>query len=270
MNLEAYLKRIDLHGVPLEPTLEVLNAVQRAHLNAILYENLDIHLGRELPLGAAQAFEKIVVNGRGGWCYEMNALLGWALTEIGFEVQLLSSGVLRPGGTTPDGDHLILLVLVNEEPYLADAGFGDGAIEAIPLREGTYERGFLTYGIERDGQSWIMRNPAQSNTAGFVFTVEARGLNYFAGRCTNLQTSPESGFVRTTVCQRITDTALYTLRGAILTTLTAHKKTERTLEDADDYRTTLRETFKLELPETEQLWERISARHLEWVSETQT
>jgi N-hydroxyarylamine O-acetyltransferase len=270
MNLEMYLKRIHLHGAPLKPTLATLNAVQRSHLTAIPYENLDIHLGRALPLGAARAFEKIVVNRRGGWCYEMNALLGWALTEIGFEVKLLSSGVLRPGGTTPDGDHLILLVAVDEEPYLVDAGFGDGAIEPLPLREGTYKHGFLEYGMERNGEGWIMRNPAQSNTAGFAFTLEARELDYFAQRCVQLQSSLESGFVRTTVCQRITEDALYTLRGAILTTLTAQGKTERTVENADDYRTTLRETFKLELPETEQLWEKIWARHLEWLAQNQT
>jgi N-hydroxyarylamine O-acetyltransferase len=267
MNLEAYLKRIDLHGAPLRATLATLNAVQRAHLKAIPYENLDIHLGRELPLGGARAFEKIVVNGRGGWCYEMNALLGWALTEIGFEVQLLSSGVLSSTQNSSEGDHLVLLVRLGDGDYLADAGFGDGAIEPLPLREGTYKRGFLEYSMERDSETWIMRNHAGSNTVGFAFTLQPRALDDFAERCTRLQTSPESGFVRTTVCQRITDTALYTVRGAILTTLTAHKKTESTLENAEEYRTTLRDTFKLELLETEQLWEKIWARHLEWVSQ---
>ena len=267
MNLELYLKRVQYHDA-LEPTLAVLNAVQRAHLKAIPYENLNIHLGRELPLGATQAFEKIVVNGRGGWCYEMNGLLGWALTEIGFEVQLLSSGVLRPDGTTPDGDHMILRVSVEGGDYLADAGFGDGAIHALPILEGKYRAGFLEYAMERDGEAWIMRNPPSSNTAGFRFSSKPRDLSYFAPRCTYLQTSSESGFVRTTVCQRITDSALYTLRGAVLTTLTAHGKIEHTLQNAGEYRTTLHQIFKLQLEvtETEPLWERIWARHLEWLA----
>jgi N-hydroxyarylamine O-acetyltransferase len=262
MNLNTYLERIGYTG-NLEPTIATLNALQEAHLSAIAYENLDIHLGRTLPLSEARAYQKLVVEKRGGWCYEMNTLFAWALKQLGFEVQYLSSGVLRPGGTTPDGDHLILLV---NGTHLADVGFGDGAIQALPLEVGRYKAGFLEYGMGLDGTHWKMHNFPQSNTAGFVFSLEPRDLTYFAERCHDLQTSPESGFVRTTVCQRITAEALYTLRGAVLTTLSASGKLERTLSSAEDYKTTLLENFKLELPETAALWERIWARHQVWLA----
>ncbi|NJK44589.1 MAG: arylamine N-acetyltransferase [Pleurocapsa sp. SU_196_0] len=68
VNLESYLNRIAYTG-PQTATLEVLNAVQEAHLNAIPYENLDIHLGRELTLDVTRAYEKLVLERRGGWCY---------------------------------------------------------------------------------------------------------------------------------------------------------------------------------------------------------
>ena len=237
--------------------------MQTAHLSAVCYENLDIHLGRSLALGADAAYQKIVLERRGGWCYEMNALLAWALERIGFRVALLSSGVLRPGGVTPDGDHLLLCVTLEGIDYLADAGFGDGAIEPLPMVEGRYQRGFLEYRVERDGGYWIMRNPVSSNTAGFRFLNEPRAMTDFTERCASLQTSSESGFVRTTVCQRITADALYTLRGAVLTTLTAAGSAQRTLETVTDYQATLLETFKLELPEVDILWPKIWARHLE-------
>jgi N-hydroxyarylamine O-acetyltransferase len=263
MQLEMYLDRIGYSGSR-SATLETLCAVQAAHLSAIPYENLDIHLGRSLGLGAAAAYQKIVLERRGGWCYEMNALLGWALERIGFKVTLLSSGVLRPGGVTPDGDHLLLCVTLEGIEYMVDAGFGDGAIEPLPITEGTFQRGFLEYRMERDGRHWIMRSPASSNTAGFRFQNEPRAMTDFAERCVYLQSNPESGFVRTTVCQRITSDALYTLRGAVLTTLTAAGSTQRTLETVTDYKATLLETFKLELPEVDALWGKVWARHLEW------
>ncbi len=261
MQLETYLQRIEYHGAR-EPTLAVLNALQEAHLNTIPYENLDIHLGRKLPLGLAQAYQKIVLEQRGGWCFEMNTLFAWVLREIGFEVQCLSSGVLRPNGQTPDGDHMILLVKLEEGTYLADVGFGDGAIEALPLQEGTYQTGFLEYRMGYSQPHWTMHNPPQSNTAGFIFSLEPRTLDYFAERCTDLQTNPESGFVRTTVCQRMTREALYTLRGAVLTTLSKSGKTERTLEGLADYNDVLLQVFKLELPQSPALWEKIWVRHL--------
>lgn len=263
MQLETYLQRIAYQGTQ-EPTLRVLNALQEAHLNAIPYENLNIHLRRKLPLGLSQAYQKIVLEQRGGWCFEMNTLFAWALQEIGFQVQILSSGVLRPNGQTPDGDHMILLVTLEGENYLADVGFGDGSVPVLPLREGTYPTGFLEYRMSQTYPYWTMHNPVQSNTAGFIFSLEPRELNYFTQRCTDLQTNPESGFVRTTVCQRATREALYTLRGAVLTTLSATGKTERALENLTDYQDVLRTYFKLELAQTPELWEGIRTRHLEW------
>ena len=90
----------------------------------------------------------------------------------------------------------------------------------------------------------------------------------FTERCASLQTSSESGFVRTTVCQRITTDALYTLRGAVLTRLTAAGSTQHTVETATDYKVTLLETFKLELREADVLWDKIWVRHLEWRAAT--
>ncbi len=270
MKLEPYLNRIMYLGSR-EPTLKVLNALQEAHLNAVSYENLDIHLGRIVPLGLAWAYQKIVLEKRGGWCFEMNTLFAWALQEMGFEVQFLSSGVLRPNGITPDGDHMILLVQLESGAYLADVGFGDGAVSVLPLQAGTYQSGFLEYRMSYDHNGyWTMHNPKQSNTAGFSFNLEPKELSFFQGRCTDLQTNPESGFVRTTVCQRATREALFTLRGAVLTTLTAKGKTERHLEHLGDYQNVLLEHFKLEVQEAPELWQAISARHFEWLKAQQT
>ena len=83
-NLNDYLERIHYRG-SLEPTLDTLKALHRAHLMAVPYENLDLHLGRSLPLDQMRAVEKIVTQGRGGWCYEMNGVFAWVLREMGFE-----------------------------------------------------------------------------------------------------------------------------------------------------------------------------------------
>jgi N-hydroxyarylamine O-acetyltransferase len=85
MELHDYLKRVGYRG-PIEPTLEVLRAVHRCHACNVPYENLDVI--RQVPVDQdiERIFTKIVHDGRGGWCYEMNGLLGWALREIGFDV----------------------------------------------------------------------------------------------------------------------------------------------------------------------------------------
>ena len=43
LDLDAYLERIGYEG-PVEPTLEVLDALQLAHATTIPFENLDIRI----------------------------------------------------------------------------------------------------------------------------------------------------------------------------------------------------------------------------------
>ena len=148
MDLNAYLKRINYKG-SLEPSFDTLRALHRAHLLNITYENLDIHLGRSLVLDEDVIFEKIVREGRGGWCFEMNGLFAWVLRELGFEVRLLGGAVNRilRGDETKLG-HLLLLVNLGK-PYLADVGFGNGFLEPLPLSQGSVWQDFLEFQLER-------------------------------------------------------------------------------------------------------------------------
>ena len=94
MDVEAYLDRIGLGERP-PATLAGLTTLHRAHLRAIPYENLDVQLGRPLTLAQAPMLEKVIGRRRGGWCYEMNGTLGWALAELGFDVRRATGAVKR-------------------------------------------------------------------------------------------------------------------------------------------------------------------------------
>ncbi len=97
MDIKAYLDRIDYHG-PLEPTAETLRQLHRAHMLAVPFENLDIHLDRPIMLDDAALFSKIVERRRGGFCYEMNGLFAALLGALGFRIDKLAAGVTREGG----------------------------------------------------------------------------------------------------------------------------------------------------------------------------
>ncbi len=262
MNLEQYLQRIKYTG-DLEPDLETLIAVHRHHLLNIAYENLDIHLGRTLELSPARAFQKIVLEKRGGWCYEMNGLLAWALREIGFDVEYLACAV---GQTDASANHLGLKVNL-EQPYLADAGFGNGLLEPIPLKPGVYTQQSREFQLEQNGEHWRFNIPSVSVGAvgnSFDFRLEPQELLNFQERCTYLQTSIESGFVRVVVCHRMTETGVQSLRGAMLQTISNGIETSRTLETQAEYNTVLREVFDLQV-DTNVLWSKVWTSHLEWL-----
>ncbi len=268
MNLDSYLKRIR-YDSELTPNLDTLTAIHRAHLLAIPYENLDIHRDCPVTTDIAQIYEKIVNQHRGGWCFEMNGLLSWVLREVGFDVTLMSSFVGRDKvEETGAGDHLILRVDL-DQPYLADVGFGNGIIEPIALVECTYQQGFLTYKLSKhDGRWWFTNH--QYGGPGFDFDFQPYQLIDFAGQSTRLQTSPESGFVKTTVCMRFTpDGGMVILRGTVLRRVTAEGVHDETIDNLSSYEQVLIKQFDLHLPDVNSLWGKVWERHQTWVKQNQ-
>lgn len=132
-DLNAYLARIHYTG-PYAADLPTLRRLHLLHACAIPFENLDALLGRRILLDDDSVFDKLVTAGRGGYCYEQNALLRRALLEIGFAVEDLAARVLimRPA-EVPARTHRLQLVTVGAERYLADVGFGGKTLTA-PLR----------------------------------------------------------------------------------------------------------------------------------------
>ena len=260
--LDRYFARIGYTG-PRDVTAATLRAVHRAHLLAIPYENLDIHLDRAISLDEDAMFRKLVDERRGGWCYEMNGVLSRVLCTIGFDVRRVGGAVNRAiRGDGAIDNHLVLVVTL-DRPWIVDTGLGDGFLEPLPLEPGAYRQGFFDYTISRDGDWWRVRNHP-FGVESFDFTLAPRTLDSFAARCHELQTSPESNFVKTTVCERFEEDGLVILRGAVLRQVTETGVVETVIQDADEYAHVLRDRFGLALPEAGALWPRVSAQHLAW------
>jgi N-hydroxyarylamine O-acetyltransferase len=262
--LARYFARIGYTGGAVR-TLATLRAVHRLHLLAIPYENLDIHLGQPITLDPAATFSKLVDDRRGGWCYEMNGLLGRVLETLGFEVRYLSGAVGRATrGWRAEGNHLVLLVTLDRR-WIVDVGFGDGFLTPLPLEPGSYRQDFLVYRVTRDGPRWRVHNHEYGGADGFDFTLTARTIDGFASQCRELQTSPESSFVQTTVCERFVPDGLLMLRGAVLRHVTAQGVATEIVPDANAYVRVLKTRFDLDLPEMAECWPRIWERHLQWL-----
>ena len=129
MDVAAYLERIAISG-PVDHTIETLERLQRSHLTAVPFENLDVFHRRGVSTLPRVTVPKIVSQGRGGWCYEINGAFATLLDELGFAVRWIGAGVLPITGPMPD--HLAVEVTIGR-PYLVDVGFGDSFIRPLPL-----------------------------------------------------------------------------------------------------------------------------------------
>lgn len=264
LNIDAYMRRIGFVG-PARPDIETLVRVHRAHLFSITYENLDVQLGRPVDLDIERIYRKIVEEGRGGWCYEMNGLLGWALREIGFGVTRSNGGVMRAErGDAAIGNHVVLLVRAEDSPdlWLADAGFGDGLAEPVPLSEGEIHQLGFRYALEMlpDG-FWRFHNHQYSAATSFDFRAQAGDESLFNEKCGWLQNSPESGFVQNLVVQRVVASGYEVQRGRVAMRVTPQGVESRLLDTPEELVRRLDDVFGLRVPGVTNLWPRIVARH---------
>ena len=132
LHTDAYLARLGLDA-PVPHTLDGLTTLQAAHLRAIPFENLDPLLGTvpDLDLHAIQS--KLLDSGRGGYCFEQNALFGCALREWGFAAEPLLARVRNGAPHGGARSHQAWIVAIDRCELLADVGFG-GAGSLAPIQ----------------------------------------------------------------------------------------------------------------------------------------
>ena len=129
--VNLYLQRIGADR-PDGATAESLRRLHAAHLFAVPFENLSIHLGQPILLDEASLLDKIVGRKRGGFCYELNGAFGLLLSALGYDVALLAARVFGDDGVGPLFDHLVLRV-ATPAFWLVDVGFGEHSLHPLRL-----------------------------------------------------------------------------------------------------------------------------------------
>jgi len=247
-DVEPYLERIRYEG-PRDPTAGTLRTLHRAHLLAVPFENLDIHLGHRIGVELDGYYEKVVRDRRGGFCYELNGVFAWLLRALGFEVTLLSARVHDGKRFGPDFDHLTLRVDLGE-PWLADVGFGDSFVEPLRLADSLeQEQEGHRYRLARAGEEWTLsrQGPGAKEEPQYRFTTTPRRLEEFGPMCEHQQTSPESTFTRKRVCSLLIPGGRLTLTDGRLVTTRGVEREERTVAGAAEYRSLLEVRFGIDL-----------------------
>ncbi|QEV20666.1 arylamine N-acetyltransferase family protein [Streptomyces alboniger] len=206
LDFDAYLARLG-HTGETKPDLHTLRALHRAHVAAIPFENLEMMLGRPVPLDLAALQDKMVRRRRGGYCYEQNLLFAAALERIGFDVIGLGARVRAGASTTRAVTHMLLKVEADGEEWHCDVGFGaDGLLEPIRLRDGVEARqGDWRYRIDREGDEGPLVLRTWRSDGWFdlyAYTLERRLPVDYVVMNHYTSTHPRSSFIRQPVVQK--------------------------------------------------------------------
>lgn len=201
LTTDAYLRRLGVDR-PARPDAAALHL---AHLLAVPFENLSVHLGEEIRLDGDSLAEKIAVRRRGGFCYELNGAFGALLTALGYRVDFLQARVLdREGRPGIPYDHMTLRVEdVDGGRWLADVGFGAYLHRPLAYDErGEQRDGGGVFRIEAaDGGDLVV---VRDGVAQYLWEERPRALADFRAGSWWHRTSPDSHFRRSLVCSLLT------------------------------------------------------------------
>ncbi|WP_274914265.1 arylamine N-acetyltransferase family protein [Streptomyces sp. WZ-12] len=206
LDLDAYLARIGYDG-DRRPSLTTLRQLHAAHSAAIGFENLEIVLGRPIPLDLDSLQAKMVRQRRGGYCYEQNLLYAAALERLGFRVSGLGARIRMGEDKVRAVTHALLRVELDGEDWITDVGFGGEALLApLPLRDGVEERqGAWTFGLvhEKETASWVLRSRHEDGWFDlYSFGTERRFAADYAVFNHYISTHPRSPFTGKIVVQK--------------------------------------------------------------------
>ena len=134
VNLKAYFERIGFAG-SIAPTLTTLELLHALHPAVIPFENLTPLMGDPVKLDQPSLEKKLLIDKRGGYCFEHNLLFMRMLADLDYVVRPLLARVVwtNPEGAQLPPSHLLLLVEISGQNYIADVGFG-GLTLTTPLR----------------------------------------------------------------------------------------------------------------------------------------
>jgi len=258
IDLDAYFRRIGYEG-PSAPSLEALRAITLLHPRAIAFENLDPLMKRPVELDPESLQRKLVGQGRGGYCFEQNLLLGDMLAEMGFAVAGLAARVIRdlPSDAVTPRTHMLLQVTLDGEAYIVDAGFGIASLTA-PLRlEAGAEQPtpHETCRLLNAGESFELQMEVDGTwLALYRFDLQEQVRPDYELANWYTSTHPRSPFVTSLMVARVDRECRHTLRDTAYTFRDPAGHSERrTMKSVRDLCAILENVFHIALPQSRDL-----------------
>jgi len=260
----AYLERIGL--AECQPTLDGLRRLQFAQLSRVAFENIAPYLGVVPDLSAEAVWNKLVVAGRGGYCFELNGLLGAAMSAIGFAVRPVLGRVRMGASVGGPRTHLAWLVTFEDGVWLADAGFGGpGPAEPLNLSEdGAQAARGVRYRIRFDsnaGERVVERETPAGWFALYGFDevpvpdVDIEAANFL---CSRWSRSP---FPNNLMLHRVTEAGRISLFNKVVRKARGAEIEESAVGSFEEFTTCLEDGFGLRCdePVVRRIWDKLCA-----------
>jgi|LSQX01.3.fsa_nt_gb N-hydroxyarylamine O-acetyltransferase len=254
-SLEKYLERINYTGST-KATEETLHDLHVCHAFNVPFENLDVFYGSFPNLDELSLYNKIVVNRRGGYCFEMNGLFSIVLKKMGFTVTDLLARCTIDGVNYTARTHQVLLVETGKTRWIADVGFGHGGLIApLLLDEEKEQKQFAhEYRITRENKLnafLLQKKTGDIFESLYAFTTEKCYPDDFMLSHYFTATFPGSFFKSMRMCTMPTREGRITLTDTHFKVIKNGEVSEIGLKNGNEFQTFLKQHFNLDLDHVE-------------------
>lgn len=253
-NLESYLKRIDInHSINVNE--KSLFEIQTQQLKSLTFENIDCLMDKDILLDSQSLQKKLVEEGRGGYCFELNQLLLEALQTAGFKVRPILSRVMYRGTGINPRTHVFLIATLNNKKYIVDAGFGGpGLFTPMPFelnRVDQQANGNFKIEVDQEFGFILKKETLEKGIWQNVFAFNEDQVYPADLEMSNFYTSkvPSSHFRHNLIAALFTEHGRYTLLNRKFSTLSNNGQAEtREIESETELQNVLTTKFNLKVP----------------------
>ncbi len=178
---DLYLTRLKIEKKA--PTREYLDALVKAHLYAVPFENLDTTLWHvPVSIEPRALRDKLLRQNRGGYCFELNGAFYLLLRALGFDAVMCPGRQLRHDARCAvPATHCAILVFVEGKVRFCDVGYGGpaprGSLELECERAQTVEDETFLFHAR---QTIFKKNAADPRDSGW--RILARESSRYPGR----------------------------------------------------------------------------------------
>lgn len=119
--INNYLKALNITQLN---TLEDITKLIQAHTITFAFSSMKVLLADKISLNLESIYDSLVVNRRGGYCFEHNKLMYEALKESGFDVKFYLARVVNNQEGDEPQTHRFTLLTYEGKDYIIDVGIG--------------------------------------------------------------------------------------------------------------------------------------------------
>ena len=228
------------------------------------FENLTTLSGEPVLIDLASIEQKVLDQGRGGYCYELNYLYLTLLQELGFDAHGISGRVVmgQPEGAWTARTHRLSVVTLGGVRYISDVGFG-GMVPTAPLlldSPAEQTTPHEPYRIEQQVDGYTLRaKVANEWRPMYIFDLQRQeDIDYAVGNW-YVSTHPDSPFIKQLKVALIGPGLRRTLNnGNYAVHHVGGDSEKRSITDVDQLLELLREAFGLRVPKHPQLRPRLA------------